>query len=248
MRWHELRFRAAVALRRRVPGGRALQRRLIREDLRDLRRLTPVSAAFGFDRGTPIDRWYIERFLEEHAALVTGRVLEVGDRRYVDEYGTGLQHVDVLHVVGGPGVTIVGDLATGQGIPREAYNCMIVTQTLNFIHDVADAVRTLHSALAPEGSLLLTVPGISPISDYDEARWGEHWRFTERSLRQLFAVFDTGNVDVHVHGNVLASAAFLYGLAAEELTQEELTTLDPRYPLLLTVRAQRGRALGERLV
>ena len=31
----------------------------------DLRRLSPISRHFGFDRGTPIDRYYIEGFLAE---------------------------------------------------------------------------------------------------------------------------------------------------------------------------------------
>ena len=39
----------------------------------------PVSDHWGWDRGTPVDRYYIEQFLAEHAADVRGRVLEVKD-------------------------------------------------------------------------------------------------------------------------------------------------------------------------
>lgn len=240
MRLRELRFRASVALRRRVPGGRALQRRLVREDLRNLRRLEPVSTAFGFDRGTPVDRWYIDRFLGKHAKAITGRVLEVGDRRYSDAFGSAAS-VDVLHPEAGSGVTVVGDLETGAGITPGAYDCIIATQTLNVVFDVAAAVATLHRALAPGGSLLLTAPGISPTSDFDDARWGDHWRFTESSLRRLCsASFAERDLTVRTYGNVLAATAFLYGLAAEELTDAELAAHDRRYPVIVAVSARRA--------
>ena len=38
-----------------------------------LRRLTPISRAFGFDRGLPIDRYYIERFLSAPWGRYPGR-------------------------------------------------------------------------------------------------------------------------------------------------------------------------------
>lgn len=240
MRLRELRSRASVALRRRIPGGRALQRRLVREDLRDLRRVEPVSTAFGFDRGTPIDRRYIERFLGENAGAISGRVLEVGDSRYADVLGSA-SSVDVLHPEPGRGVTVVGDLETGAGIPTGAYDCIVATQVLNHIFDVATAVTALYRALAPGGILLVTAPGISPTSDFDDARWGDHWRFTGSSLRRLFATtLAASDFTVQTYGNVLAASAFLYGLAAEELTDAELAAHDPRYPVIVAVSARRA--------
>lgn len=240
MRLRELRFRAGVALRRRVPGGRALQRRLVREDLRDLRRVEPVSTAFGFDRGTPIDRHYIASFLGENAGAIRGRVLEVGDSRYADELGSATT-IDVLHPEPGRSVTVVGDLETGAGIPDGAYDCIVATQVLNHIFDAATAAGVLCRALAPGGVLLATAPGLSPTSDFDDARWGDHWRFTATSLRRLVsAAFGDAGVEVATYGNVLAASAFLYGLAAEELTEAELGAHDPRYPVVVTVSARRA--------
>ena len=37
-----------------------------------LRRVVPLSQEFGFDRGLPVDRFYIEAFLEENAELIVG--------------------------------------------------------------------------------------------------------------------------------------------------------------------------------
>ena len=65
-----------------------------------------------------------------------------------------------------------------------------------------------------------------------------NWRFTTLSARRLFGeVFPTENVTVEAYGNVLVAVAFLHGLAAEELRQEELDHRDPDYEVLITVRA-----------
>ncbi|HEY8583155.1 MAG TPA: hypothetical protein VIL49_09400, partial [Capillimicrobium sp.] len=65
-----------------VPESRRPQvRRVVRHRrFAGLWRRTPLSEAGGYDRGRPVDRVYIERFLDAHRADVRGTVLEVGDR------------------------------------------------------------------------------------------------------------------------------------------------------------------------
>ena len=46
-----------------------------------------LSRDFGFDRGTPIDRYYIESFLSTHASDIRGHVLEVADNTYTRRFG-----------------------------------------------------------------------------------------------------------------------------------------------------------------
>jgi hypothetical protein len=218
-------------------------------DTLGLTRLEPVSRVFGFDRGKPVDRWYIERFLAEHAADVRGRVLEVAEPTYTQWYGgDDVTHSDVLHAApGNEEATVVGDLVTGEGLPREAYDCFVMTQTLQVIYDVAAAVRGTRELLAASGVLLATVPGISQISREDRRDWGDWWRFTSDSARRLFAdAYGPENVQVETHGNVLAAACFLYGLAAEELSEEELTHRDPDFELLMTIRAVKRAREGSR--
>jgi SAM-dependent methyltransferase len=213
----------------------------------DLRRLEPISRDWGFERGTVIDRYYIDRFMERHADDVRGRVLEVGTNALTRRYGSArVERQDVLHVTdSGPPVTIVGDLSTGVGIPVDSFDCVIATQTLNFIYDVPAAVRTLHAILRPGGVALVTVPGITKISRYDMDRWGQFWSFTSRSARQLFEeAFGADHVTVEAAGNVLAATAFLQGLAAEELSPEELDLVDPEFETLIAVRAARRAAAG----
>jgi SAM-dependent methyltransferase len=205
-----------------------------------LRRLKPISSVFGFDRGQPIDRYYIETFLQRHNADIHGRVLEIGDPGYTRKFGGDrVTRPDVLHAMpGNPQATMVGDLATGDGIPKGTFDCMILTQTLLFIYDVSEAITNCYAALKSGGVLLATMPGISQISRYDMDRWGDYWRFTALSAKRLFGdVFQPENVTVQSYGNVLTAIAFLHGLAAEELRQKELDYYDPDYEVLITVRA-----------
>jgi len=138
---------------------------------------------------------------------------------------------------------MVGDLATGNGIPQATFDCMILTQTFLFIYDVRAAIVNSYRALKRGGVLLATFPGISQISRYDMDRWGDYWRFTTLSARRLFEeVFPAANVTVEAYGNVLAAIAFLHGLAAEELKPHELEYRDRDYEVVITVRAVKPQA------
>ncbi len=205
-----------------------------------LRRVTPISRVFGFDRGLPIDRYYIERFLSAHATDICGRVLEIGDATYTRKFGgTRVTSSDVLHVVeGNAEATIIADLACADHIPSNSFDCIILPQTLQFIYNIQAAIQTLHRILKGGGVLLATFPGISQISRYDMERWGEYWRFTTLSAKRLFEEgFPLGDVKVEADGNVLTAIAFLHGLVADEFKQEELDYRDPDYEVLITVRS-----------
>jgi len=206
----------------------------------DLRRVEPISREFGFDRGLPVDRHYIERFLSAHSSDIRGRVLEIGDNIYTRKFGrVGVTRSDVLHVKDGNlNATIVADLTRADHLPSEVYDCIIFTQTLQFIYDVRAAIRTLHKILRKGGVLLATFSGITKISRDDMEQWGDYWRFTTLSARLLFEeAFSHECVEVEAYGNVLAATGFLYGLAADELRPEELNYSDPDYEVLVALRA-----------
>lgn len=208
----------------------------------DLRRTTPISPVFGLDRGTPIDRYYIGQFLSQHRSFIRGRVTEIGDSSYTSKYGTGVTRNDVLQTVAGSGVTLVGDLTDCTTLPSGEADCFICTQTLNFIYDLQAAVRGIHHLLAPGGTLLATVAGISQISRYDMDRWGDYWRFTTASLAKLFAEFPWDDLQIESHGNVLAATSFLQGIAIEDLPNPKLLDeQDPDYQVILTVVARKRR-------
>jgi SAM-dependent methyltransferase len=204
----------------------------------------PVSAEFGLDRGQAIDRYYIENFLSRHVADIRGQVLEIGDDRYTQKFGGGaVTRSDVLHLYpGNPGATLIADLAHAGNIAANSFDCIILTQTLQFIYDTRAAIHHLHRILRPEGTLLVTLPGISQISRYDMDRWGDFWRFTDLSARRLFEEkFVAESVTVQTYGNVLTAIAFLEGLALEELQPEELDYSDRNFQLVITLRAVKSR-------
>lgn len=208
-------------------------------NLGDLNRTTPISKEFGFDRGGPVDRYYISRFLQQEAAYVRGRVLEIGDNSYTKAYGgENVQKSDILHVDdSNASATFVGDLSDAPHLPDNAFDCIILTQTLHLIYEYKNALNTCHRILKPGGALLLTVPGISHI-DYND--WGTnwYWSFTDRAMKKLMSeTFPGGNASVETYGNVLTAAAFLYGLSEIELNRLQLDPHDPNMQLIVAVRA-----------
>ena len=205
----------------------------------DLRRVTPISRNWGYDRGQPVDRYYIENFLGAHATDIRGRVLEIGNDAYTLRFGGAeVSKSDVLNLRDDvPGTTIVGDLSDGARIPSDAFDCIISTQTLQYVTDPPAAVRTLLRALRPGGVLLATFPGISQTYD---AEWQDlwYWAFTIPSAHLLFdEVFGGDNVAIEGFGSVLTAVSFLEGLASRELTFKELDACDPGYVVTITVRA-----------
>lgn len=213
-------------------------------NLGELNHLHPVSTLFGYDRGQPIDRYYIENFLSQHRNDIHGRVLEIGDNTYTKQFGgSRVERSDILHAVeGNPSATIVADIAHADNIPSETFDCIILTQTLQFVYDLPSAMNHLHRILKPDGVILATMPGISQISRYDMDKWGEFWRFTTQSARRLFEKkFMAENIEVKAYGNVLIAIAFLHGLATEELKPEHFEYQDPDYQVLITVRAVKSK-------
>jgi SAM-dependent methyltransferase len=231
-----------ASVRRRLRPLRAAYvdwRRRRPVDLGALRRTTPIDPNWGFERGTPIDRVYVERFLAGHADDIRGRVLEIAAPDYTNRYGRGVERVDILMAKeGNPEATIVGDLADAPHIPSDTFDCAIITQTLQFVYDVRAALATLHRILAPGGVLLATVPGITRISPPEDAEYGEWWHYTGRSARRLAEErFGEGNIEVETFGNVLSASGFLFGLAESDLTPSELDARDPLYEVIVAVRA-----------
>lgn len=203
-----------------------------------LRHTVPLSEAWGFDRGTPIDRYYIDHFLDKHRLDIRGRVLEIKDSTYTDRFASGVRERAVLDIdPANTSATIVADLASADHVPGEQFDCFILTQTLHIIYDLRSAIEHAHRLLRPGGVLLVTGPTVSRIIP----RYGlqtDYWRFTPRLCTRLFGeVFGVDQVTVSSYGNALTGAAFLMGVAADELTRRELDRPDDYFPVLMGVRA-----------
>ena len=198
-----------------------------------------MSDTWGRDRGQPVDRHYVESFLADNRRDVTGRVVEIADRRYTSRFGHDVTASDVLDIdPGNREANVIADLCDLDALPADAYDCAIVTQTLQYVFDVETAVRGIHGLLRPGGVALVTVPAVSRVARSAGVD-GDFWRFTRASCARLFGDRFDGPVDVRAMGNVLVAVAFLVGMAREELSVQELAADDPYFPVLITVRAQK---------
>lgn len=207
-------------------------------------RTKPFSDDFGYDRGGPVDRYYIESFLQKNAADIKGRVLEIGDNAYTMQFGnTNVAKSDVLHIYpDNPAATIVGDLSKANEIPiaDNTFDCIVLTQTLHLIYDFHAAIQQCHRILKPGGVLLLTVPGISHI---DSGDWGKNWlwSFNTHSITKIMEEdFKPGEIEIKNYGNVMVATAFIWGVGLTEIKQRyKLDQHDPSYQVIISVRAKK---------
>lgn len=210
----------------------------------DFERKTPFSFDFGFDRGGPIDRFYIEQFLGENSHLIRGNVLEIGDNEYTLRYGGDkVLKSDILHIdPNNEKATYVADISDAPGIPSGTFDCIIFTQTLHLIYDFKGALRTCCRILKPGGSLLMTVPGISHV---DHGEWREFWlwSFTDTAIKKILTeTFTTAESLIRTYGNVYVAAAFLYGMGLSEFKKEFLVHQDPSYQVIISARVIKAKA------
>jgi peptidoglycan/xylan/chitin deacetylase (PgdA/CDA1 family)/SAM-dependent methyltransferase len=221
-------------------------------DWGDLRRTDPVSRDWGYDRGTPIDRRYIDEFLAAHSSDVRGAVLEVQEDDFTLAFGgTRVTQHAILDVdPSNTRATVLADLRSAPQLPSQAFDCIILTQTLHVIDDMAAALGECYRILKPGGVLLATLPSASRVC----LEYGEHgdlWRMTPAGARALFqSAFAPSDTSYDAFGNVLTNTAFLHGLGCAELTDAEFEARDPYFPALTGVRARktqqaaRARARG----
>jgi SAM-dependent methyltransferase len=210
-----------------------------------LRRTTPFSDCYGWDRGLPIDRYYIEGWIERQASAIRGEALEVRGPEYAERFGG--DRVTKVHVVDidadNPKATVIADLTKEGSLPDEAYDTIVMTQTLHVTEDDEGGFRTLWRALRPGGTILFSGPCVGRI-DHELAEY-DSWRYTPNGLRRKLArLLPDAQVSVEGFGNVLAGAAYLYGIAVQELTPAELDVRDPGFPIVVCAKIDKPGASG----
>ena len=207
-----------------------------------LRRNEPFSDHYGFDRGTPIDRRLIAAFLSENRALITGRSLEVQDSGYTTRFGHGIVSVDVVDIdPGNRSANLIADLTKAGSLSREAYDCIILTQVLQFCADDRAALQNAWDAIASGGSLLITVPTggrqMAESEGIDYRRYqasGVHW--------MLHQLHPEPMVSVRAYGGLVAKMADLLGLSSEEVKPADIEENDPRFAVIIGGRATKHRS------
>ncbi len=196
----------------------------------------PISRQFGTERGTPIDRYYIDEFLGNHAELIGGDVLEIEDSVYTVRFGKDkVAHSIVMDVSSQSShVSFNGNLETGEGIRDEIADCFILTQTLMYIFDLKSAVHNIGRLLKKGGNALITCSGISQNSKRCMDDYGCCFNFNTDALRKIFEqepgmkVLEAGS-----YGNVKTVSAHLNGLCCEDLEADDFAPNDKYYPLIV---------------
>ena len=198
-----------------------------------LRTTEPVSIAFGLDRGTAIDRYYIDNYLQEECGRLTeaSLILEVGDDRYSRAFFPQARH-DILDYPAGM------DLTKPETLPQDKYDVFICTQTLHHIYDVKKAVAGARRVLKPGGILLASVCGCTtPL--YRCSEYDHYWGFTDIGFERLLREEFGSNVKVKGYGNAMAATAFLQGISLEEVDTALLDEKDSNYAVCICATAQK---------
>jgi SAM-dependent methyltransferase len=205
----------------------------------NLRRTTPFSSTYGFERGTPIDRYYLHRFFEAHRALITGDVLEVQTSSYTRRFGHDLGRVASFDVVPRFQPTYVCDLAHAEAVlPAESFDCVLLPNTLQHLRELDRSLANLLRVVRPGGAILASAAGLLPLTGDAP----DFWRLSPDGWREtLSRAWRGADLAVAGHGNCLAAVAAQLGLALEELADAELDVHDPRYPVLTTILCRKPR-------
>ncbi len=94
-------------------------------------------------------------------------MLEVRDSTYTRRFGDDrVTASDVIDLDPTNALaTIVADLRRAESVPTATYDCIILTQTLQFIDEVPAALAECARILRPGGVLLATAPSVIRVDD-----------------------------------------------------------------------------------
>lgn len=233
--WHRLPAPVrAQALRQRRWWRRNQPGRRVRWG--NLPRTAPLSRESALDRGLPVDRFYIAEFLQEHARDVQGDVMEMSRSGYTRTYGGArVRSVAVVDIdTDNVQATLHCDLCERGSLPREAFDCIIFTQTLHLLIDLDVALENLWGALRPGGVLLMTVPALSCCNPIES----DYWRFTPLGLEALLVRTLPADAEIATNGrgNSVAAAAQIVAASVEDLGARHLHDFDAAYPVVVEAR------------
>jgi SAM-dependent methyltransferase len=181
--------------------------------------------------GKPIDRYYIEQFLEQNKKYIKNVCLEITDNAYTKQFGgENVSRSDILdNDSQNRNATIHDDLRTLSSIENSTYDCIILTQTFQYVDDVDSALRNLHRILKPDGVLLVTLPAVARMG-----KWTDYHRFTKAGAEYLFQK-SFKNIMVSAQGNLRISFKSMVSAFQEFTTTKELEYTDPMFPTIITV-------------
>lgn len=195
----------------------------------------PISEVFATERGTPVDRIYIERFLEKNSSYIKGDILEIEDSTYTKKFGDGKVTNSIIMDVSSDSekIDFNANLETGEGIRDNVADCFILTQTLMYIFDLEATVKNIVRMLKPGGVALITASFLSQNSQRCMDNYGAYFNFNSATFEKLFNGKGAMVLDSGSYGNVKTVMAHLVGMCAEDLDESDFDTNDKYYPLIV---------------
>lgn len=202
----------------------------------DLLRSHPACPYFGYSRGTPIDRFYLDEFIKAHRAGIRGRTLEIGGTP-ASRARYGLSEVDEFVTVDGSasvGADVVGDVEDIATFPSCSFDSILAFYVLEHCEHPERVISNVHEWLKPGGTFFCVVPNTQRV----HAAPKDYWRILPDGLASLFRRFADQRIEVH--GNLATCIATLSGIAVEEVPRHLLGERDSRYPVTTGVLARKA--------
>ncbi|MBD2418988.1 class I SAM-dependent methyltransferase [Anabaena cylindrica FACHB-243] len=204
-------------------------------DWGDLKKAVPICQAFGLTRGTPVDRYYLSKYLEEIQTQISGNILEIGgipkDKDFYEvNPGTSYQ---IMNIEPGPGIDIVGDAHDTSLIQPESFDSIVIFNVLEHCYAPWQIVENIYTWLKPGGKCFAMVPSAIRL----HATPMDYWRPLPDAFAWMFRNFSQQKL--YVYGNPTSVIASYHGIAVEELTSEELDAFHPDYPVATCIVAEK---------
>jgi len=201
----------------------------------DLRRLVPICARFGFSRGAPIDRYYLDQFIHKIRPIVLGDVVEIGGKdsnraAYQFDHATQYRGFDMF---GDPDISLVGDAHDPQALPEGQLDTIIAFNVLEHCPKPWLVIDNMRRWLKPGGMAIVMVPSCQRLHRMPE----DYWRPMPAALGHLFSTWS--DPELHVYGNPLTTIAAMMGISVGELSAAELDAFHPDYPVATCVIAKK---------
>ena len=199
-----------------------------------MRRRFAICEWFGFSRGAPVDRYYLDRFVAEIRERVVGEVLEIGGRSANRElYGfPNVTRYQTLDMRPGPGVDIVGDAHDPAIHPPDSVDSIVAFNVLEHCEQPWKVVENMRLWLRRGGWAFCMVPNAQRI----HAMPRDYWRALPEAVQWMFRDFSTR--EIRQYGNPTTVIAAYLGIAAEELSRDELDEIHLDYPVATCISAR----------
>lgn len=209
----------------------------------------PLTRNFGFYRGTPIDRYFINKwiydFLDEIDSGNKLKGIEIGGFDYL-KYNSKKYLANEL-VPKRELKKSKDSLCINLNEPinkdfklKEKYDFVICTQVLHVLENDINGLRIIYKLLKKGGLIIGSTAGtINPISIYDYKRWGCYRGYSDQGLKSILE--KTGfECQIETFGNFALAYEILNGAVVEDIDQSLFKENDEIFQILHLFKAYKN--------